>query len=63
MFDLAADPAEEVNLVPPKSGMTEELRLWLADVRAGLRRSDDLPPPSLEDEDLEQFRALGYLDD
>lgn len=63
VFDLAADPREEVNLVPPKSSMSEELRLWLAEVRTGLRRSDDLPPPSLEDEDLEQLEALGYLDD
>lgn len=63
VFDLAVDPDEEVNLVPPKSSMSEELREWLAEVRDGLRRSDDLPPVSLEDEDLEKLEALGYLDD
>lgn len=63
MFDLAADPREEVNLVPPKSSMSEDLRQWLTEVRAGLRRSDDLPPPSLEERDLEKLQALGYLDD
>lgn len=63
VFDHATDADEEVNLVPPKSALSEELRQWLVEVRAGLRRSDDLPPPSLEGKDLEELEALGYLED
>ncbi len=62
VFDLAADPEEETSLVLPESAISDELRRWLEEVRAGLRRSDELPPPSLEDKDLEQLEALGYLE-
>ena len=63
VFDLAADPDEESSLVASESAISEELSGWLQEVRAGLQRSDELPPPSLEDKDLEQLEALGYLND
>lgn len=62
LFDLAADPGELEPREPPQSAASESLREWLAEVRAGLVLSDELPPPSLEDQDLEALRALGYID-
>ncbi len=61
-FALADDVAEEVNLVPPKSRISADLQRWLEEVRAGLALADELPPPSLGEEDMEELRALGYLD-
>jgi hypothetical protein len=31
-------------------------------VQAGLILADELPPPSLSEEDVDALRALGYLD-
>ncbi len=62
VFDLQADPAELEDLSPPGAPVSAELAAWLETVRAGLGVADDLPPPSLTDEDLEALKALGYLD-
>jgi arylsulfatase A-like enzyme len=62
LFDTIEDPGEENSLVPLQSEASEPLQAWLATVREGLRRSDDLPPPSLSDEDVEALKALGYID-
>lgn len=62
LFDLATDPTETRSTVAPDSAPSEELAAWLATVRQGLVRSDDLPPPALDDADLEALRALGYID-
>ena len=62
LFDLAEDKKEESSLVPTKSDPSSELEAWLAEVRAGLEASDELPPPSLDEENLEQLKALGYID-
>ena len=35
---------------------------WLETVRAGLALSDELPPPTLSEEELKRLEALGYLD-
>ncbi len=61
-FDLAADPGERNDLSPQGSAISPELAAWLEAVQAGLEVADDLPPPSLTDEDLEALKALGYLD-
>lgn len=61
-FDLAADPGEEENLVPEESAISEDLKTWLETVQAGLAVADELPPPSLSEEDLEALRALGYIE-
>jgi arylsulfatase A-like enzyme len=63
VFDLEQDRAETNSLVPPTSKPSDELRAWLREVQAGLERSDELPPPSLDEETLERLRALGYLDE
>ena len=60
VFDLAADPGETRNRADGEP--SPELKAWLEEVRRGLELADDLPPPSLSDEDLEAMKALGYLD-
>jgi arylsulfatase A-like enzyme len=62
VFDLAADPRELENLVLESTEISAELRSWLDRVREGLILADELPPPSLSEEDREALRALGYLD-
>ncbi len=61
-FDLAIDPGELHSEVAGDSPISPELAAWLDRVREGLLTSDDLPPPSLSEEDTEALRALGYLD-
>jgi len=62
LFDLTADPGEKESLVDLDSEPSKPLLLWLIQVRKGLVLSDELPPPSLSEEDMEALRALGYLD-
>ena len=62
VFDLFEDAAELRSLVELKSEPTAQLNEWLSQVREGLAASDELPPPSLDDESIEQLRALGYID-
>ncbi len=62
LVDLLQDRAEAGSLVEARSAPSPELTAWLEKVREGLARSDDLPPASLDGEDLEALRALGYLD-
>lgn len=62
-FDLATDPGELESLVADGSPASEALARWLETVEQGLALSDELPPNVLDEEDLEAFRALGYLDD
>jgi len=62
LYDLAKDPAERENQVAQSSEPSQGLLDWLREVREGLEASDLLPPPSLDEETLEQLRALGYID-
>jgi arylsulfatase A-like enzyme len=62
LFDLSADPGENRSTAAFDSEVSQELLDWLARVREGLVRSDDLPPPALDDADLEALRDLGYID-
>ena len=61
-FDLHQDAGELENLVAADSEISAPLKEWLVRVQKGLALSDDLPPPSLSEEDMEALRALGYLD-
>ncbi len=61
IFDLSKDVRELANLAD-SSEPTAELSDWLREVREGLAASDELPPPSLDEESIEQLRALGYID-
>lgn len=62
MFDLIDDAAELSSQVPTDSQASEDLVRWLEDVKAGLAASDELPPPSLDAENIEKLKALGYID-
>lgn len=62
VFDLSSDPGELENSAPERSEVSEGLQIWLDVVRAGLVLADELPPPSLSEEDMEALRALGYLE-
>ncbi len=57
-FDLGADPGE-ARRNPPLTPSPELLR-WLAEVRAGLAASDDLPA-DVDPESVERLKALGYV--
>jgi len=63
-FDLATDPGE---VRPGQGGRkarakkpSPDLERWLAEVRAGLAASDDLPA-DVDPESIERLRALGYV--
>ncbi len=62
LFELGRDAEELMSLAPLRSDPTPELASWLAEVREGLARADELPLPTLSEEDLEALRALGYID-
>ncbi|MDH3404120.1 MAG: sulfatase [Acidobacteriota bacterium] len=62
VFDVHADPAESRSQVADDSPPSADLQAWLRVVRQGLQRSDEEPPPALDDEDLEALRDLGYVD-
>lgn len=62
VFDLEADAGENSSLVTLGTPPSSALSAWLMQVQEGLAASDDLPPPMLDEESIEQLRALGYLD-
>ncbi len=62
VFDLDADPAEKASLTSLESVMSSELDDWLGVVRVSLAAADELPPPSLSEDDIAALRALGYID-
>lgn len=61
-FDLYEDPLELGSRIEPTSDPSSELTAWLELVRQGLDESDALAPAQLDDETIEQLRALGYID-
>ena len=61
VHDLVEDP-DELSEPLRQAEPSPELARWLAEVREGLAAADDLPPPTLTDEDIQALRALGYLD-
>ena len=62
VFDLNEDSLESVSLEAESTPPSSQLEAWLTEVRQGLEASDLLPPPTLDEESLEQLKALGYID-
>jgi arylsulfatase A-like enzyme len=62
VFDLGADPEELRSLVGLQSRASSELLGCLAEVSQGLGALDRLAADTLDEETVEQLRALGYLE-
>ena len=62
LFDLTGDPGELSSLVPLASAPSEQLVRCVGDISAGLGSLDRLSTKKLDDETVEQLRALGYLE-
>ncbi len=62
VFDLEADPGELVDLAPAGTNPTDALAACLARVSSGLGNLDRLATRKLDEETVEQLRALGYLE-
>ncbi len=61
-FDLTEDPLELDNLVTPNSAPSEALLACFATVSQALGVLDRLATQKLDDETVEQLKALGYLE-
>ncbi|HSM15017.1 MAG TPA: sulfatase [Thermoanaerobaculia bacterium] len=62
LYDLDADPGETVNLAAEGcDGTCEELHRQLRRFRAGLLVAGETEEEALDEADLEELRALGYL--
>lgn len=59
-FDLAADPGEENDLAGGKEPIPPDLLEWRKEILEAGPRVEEAP--ALDDEDVEQLRALGYLE-
>jgi arylsulfatase A-like enzyme len=62
LFDLRADPGELQSLVAPGSTPSPELIRCVGVISSGLGSLDRLTTKKLDDETVEQLRALGYLE-
>jgi arylsulfatase A-like enzyme len=62
LFDLADDPRELRTLVAPSSTPSPELIRCVGEISEGLGGLDRLATKKLDDESVEQLRALGYLE-
>ncbi len=62
VYDLAADPGELETLAPVDARPSDALAACLARVAEGLGSLDKLATRKLDDETVEQLRALGYLE-
>jgi len=62
LFDLAADPVELHNLVTENGPPSDQLLECLGSISEGLGALDRLTSKKLDEETIEQLRALGYID-
>ena len=61
LYDLDADPHEQVNLLPKNAAMAAELQNELAKVLTRYAPSERATPSGLTPETLAQLESLGYL--
>jgi arylsulfatase A-like enzyme len=62
LFDLAADPGEIASLVNDNGPPSDELLECLGTISEGLGALDRLTSKKLDDETIEQLKALGYIE-
>jgi arylsulfatase A-like enzyme len=62
LFDLVDDPGELQSLVDPSSAPSEDLVQCLGEISEGLGSLDRLKVEKMDDETVEQLRALGYIE-
>jgi arylsulfatase A-like enzyme len=62
LLDLETDPGELVNLIPADDQPSDRLLECLGKVSEGLGALDRLTSRTLDDETVEQLRALGYIE-
>ncbi len=62
LFNLETDPGELKSLVDPKSPPSAELVQCVGEISESLGSMDRLKTQQMDDETLEQLRALGYLE-
>jgi arylsulfatase A-like enzyme len=62
LFDLAADPAEIDNLLEENGSPSDQLLECLGSISEGLGALDRLTSKKLDEETVEQLRALGYIE-
>lgn len=62
LIDVLRDPGDQKNLADHHSQPSADLVRWQRLVEQGLITADQLPPPTLDRETVEQLRALGYTD-
>jgi len=62
LFDLAVDPGELTNLVEANGPPSNRLLECLGSISEGLGALDRLTSKKLDDETIEQLRALGYIE-
>jgi len=62
IFDLAADSGELESLATNASRPSDQLLTCFAEISTGLGNLDRLATQKLDDETVEQLRALGYLE-
>lgn len=63
LFDLEADPDETRNLVAERGPLVEVLDRHLTEFQAGGRVSVDASAGEMSSSDIEELRALGYLEE
>ena len=62
LFDLESDPEEKENQMKRGETISPELAAWLKEVREGLESLPELNDAELDEEAIEQLKALGYID-
>jgi arylsulfatase A-like enzyme len=62
LFDLSSDPAELKNLVVDDGPATDPLLECLGTISGGLGALDRLSSKKLDEETIEQLKALGYIE-
>jgi hypothetical protein len=62
LFDFEKDPGELDSLVDPDSAPSAELVQCIGEISEALGSLDRLKTQKMDDETVEQLRALGYLE-